>query len=212
MNAVSLSSVPDTDLAVRVTRDHPDRLIALAVEAVRQGLNTGAPLPPALDLEPPALRENGAAFVTLTRTDGGLRGCIGSMVAHQPLARDIVANAWAAATRDPRFAKVRAEELPDLSVSVSVLTHPRAFPVASEAELLERLRPGIDGLILSDRGRRGLFLPQVWESLPEPAQFVAHLKLKAGLPTTYWSQTLMIERFEARAVKGPSPWREETPA
>ncbi|GEO80222.1 AmmeMemoRadiSam system protein A [Pararhodospirillum oryzae] len=194
------------DLARRATRDHGPRLLALAANAIVQGLDGGAPAVPALASEPAALAEPGAAFVTLTRRAGALRGCIGSVVAHRPLALDVVANAWAAARRDPRFSPVGPDELADLSLSVSVLTTPESFPVADEADLVARVRPGIDGLILSDRGQRGLFLPQVWESLPRPADFITHLKRKAGLPADHWSGTLTIERFEACAVKDPHPW------
>lgn len=195
------------DLALRVTRDHGGVLLDVAVQVIAQGLRRGRPPAPVLEALPPALAEPGAAFVTLSRrADGGLRGCIGSLMAHQPLARDIAVNAWAAATRDPRFPQVRAEDLPGLALSVSVLTAPRPLAFRDQEDLIARMRPGVDGLILSDKGRRGVFLPQVWESLPEPAVFLSHLKRKAGLPETHWSDSLTVDRFEAHAVKAEAPW------
>lgn len=206
------SALPDTDPVVEALRRCGPRLLSLAAEVIARGIAVGQP--PAVDLarEPAALRAPGAAFVTLTDHRGALRGCIGSVVAHQSLAQDVAANAWAAATRDPRFRPVTAAELPGLALSVSLLSTPRPLPVTSEADLLARLRPGVDGVILSDRGRRGLFLPQVWETLPEPRLFLLHLKRKAGLADTHWSPTLTVERFEARSIKDPQPWRDSAPA
>ncbi len=195
---------------------HGPRLLALAARAILEGLGQGEPTPPRLEAEPPPLRAEGASFVTLTRAaDGALRGCIGSPQAWRPLAVDVVANAWAAASRDPRFPPVEARDLSGLALSISLLTAPVPLPFIDQADLLARMRPGIDGLILKDHGRRGLFLPQVWESLPEPARFLAHLKQKAGFPADHWSDTLSIDRFEARSVKSaslPDPgalWRRE---
>ena len=130
------------------------------------------------------LGEPGATFVTLTQ-NGQLRGCIGSLEAHRPLATDVAENARAAAFRDPRFAPLGKDEFARTRVEVSLLTPPEPFPVADEADALARLRPGIDGLILSYGRRRATFLPQVWESLPEAHQFIAQLKLKAGLPADF---------------------------
>jgi len=143
------------------------------------------------------LAEPGATFVTLTQR-GQLRGCIGSLEAQRPLAIDVAENAIAAAFRDPRFPPLEKDELPRTRVEVSLLTPAEPFPVASEADALSRLRPGIDGLILSYGRRRATFLPQVWESLPEPRQFVAQLKLKAGLPADFWHEQIALARYGAR--------------
>ncbi|WP_313412125.1 AmmeMemoRadiSam system protein A, partial [Rhodospirillum rubrum] len=176
--------------------------LTLAAEGIGRSLREGALTAPRLDAEPPPLRENGASFVTLSRA-GALRGCIGSPAAYRPLAVDVIANAWAAATRDPRFSRITPSELPALALSVAVLTRPHRMRVIDEDDLIAQLTPGVDGLILSDRGRRGLFLPQVWESLADPRDFVAHLKRKAGFPPDYWSPTLTLDRFTARSVARP---------
>ena len=144
----------------------------------------------------------GASFVTLTsgRAPGGaLRGCIGSLEARRPLREDVEANAVAAALHDPRFAPLTARELDDTVVEVSVLSAPAALPAADEAELLARLRPGVDGVVLSACGRRATFLPQVWEQLPDPADFLAHLRRKAGLPAGHWERALPIETYPVPA-------------
>jgi hypothetical protein len=144
------------------------------------------------------LRGQGAAFVTLTKA-GQLRGCIGSLAAHRPLVRDVMENAMKAGHEDPRFAPVRTAELADIHLHIAVLGPAAPMQFGSEAELLAQLRPGEDGLILSDRGRRGTFLPSVWESLPTPEAFLAALKRKAGLAPDYWSDTLTVERYRAES-------------
>ena len=109
------------------------------------------------------------------------------------------ANAVAAATRDPRFPPLSRAELEDTIVEVSVLSAPTALPVVGEAELLARLHPGVDGVILSDARHRATFLPQVWEQLPDPADFLAHLRRKAGLPAGGWGRDLTIETYTVTA-------------
>ena len=141
-----------------------------------------------------AVRGIGGSFVTV-RTYGQLRGCIGSLEARRPLAVDVCENAYAAAFRAPRFAVLTAPELDKLDLSISVLTPSRAMQFESEQDLIRQLRPGVDGLILTDAGRRGTFLPSVWEQLPEATDFLRHLKLKAGLPADHWSDGLRVERY-----------------
>lgn len=148
----------------------------------------------------PELAEPAATFVTLTRK-GQLRGCIGSLEACRPLAIDVAENAIAAAFRDRRFAPLGQDEFPHTRVEVSLLTPAEPFPVLSEADALARLRPGIDGLIFSYGRRRATFLPQVWESLPEPRQFLAQLKLKAGLPGDFWHDQVVLARYGVRKWK-----------
>ncbi|MDS4015844.1 MAG: AmmeMemoRadiSam system protein A [Candidatus Accumulibacter sp.] len=143
------------------------------------------------------LREAAATFVTLTQ-QGQLRGCIGSLEAHRPLARDVAANAIAAAFQDPRFRPLGKDEFVRTRVEVSLLTPAEPFPVRDEADALARLRPLVDGLILSYRGRRATFLPQVWESLRAPGDFLAQLKLKAGLPADFWHADVVLARYAVR--------------
>jgi len=178
----------------------PERraLLALARASIRHGLETGRPLPVVLDTQPDSLRAERAAFVTLHR-DAQLRGCIGHLEAVQPLARDVADNAFAAAFRDPRFPPLTANEFDSLHIDISVLTPSEPIAFASEAELIALLRPGIDGVILEDsavgHGRRGTFLPSVWEQLPQPRDFLRHLKQKAGLSADYWSDGLRAWRY-----------------
>ncbi|WP_300328076.1 AmmeMemoRadiSam system protein A [Accumulibacter sp.] len=143
------------------------------------------------------LGEAAATFVTLTQ-QGQLRGCIGSLEAHRPLARDVAANALAAAFHDPRFRPLGKDEFVRTRVEVSLLTPAEPFPVRDEADALARLRPLVDGLILSYRGRRATFLPQVWESLRAPGDFLAQLKLKAGLPADFWHADIVLARYAVR--------------
>jgi len=143
------------------------------------------------------LREAAATFVTLTQ-QGQLRGCIGSLEAHRPLARDVAANAIAAAFQDPRFRPLGKDEFVRTRVEVSLLTPAEPFPVRDEADALARLRPLVDGLILSYRGRGAQFLPQVWESLRAPGDFLAQLKLKAGLPADFWHADVVLARYAVR--------------
>ena len=132
-------------------------------------------------VEAPWLRQAGATFITLTR-DGELRGCIGSLQASRPLGDDVAENAAAAAFRDPRFAPMTAEEWPAVRVEVSLLSTPKPMRFADEADLLAQIQPGEDGLIVECDARRATFLPQVWDTIPDKRQFLAHLLHKAGLP------------------------------
>jgi AmmeMemoRadiSam system protein A len=146
------------------------------------------------------LAEPGAAFVTLTQA-GELRGCIGSLEPHRPLAVDVQYNAIDAALGDPRFPPLRPEELGQTDIEVSVLGKPSPIQFVDRADLLGQLRPGVDGLILAARGRRGTFLPQVWEQLPTPELFLAHLVRKAGLPAGYWGSDVRIWGYTVTAFE-----------
>ena len=171
-------------------------LLVMARNAIARDL--GLALQAESDL--PALHQPAACFVTLTR-DNHLRGCIGSLEAQRHLAEDVRANARAAAFRDPRFAPLTADELPGLRVEVSLLTAAQPMTVTSEEDALRQLRPHIDGLIFSVGRQRSTFLPQVWEQLPQPRQFLAQLKLKAGLAADYWSPDVRLARYEVRKWK-----------
>ena len=119
--------------------------------------------------------------MTLTQ-QGRLRGCIGTLEANRSLGEDVVANAAGAALSDHRFAPLTTSELANVEVEVSVLSVPTIAPSRDERELLDVLRPGVDGVIVSYRDSRATYLPQVWEQLPDPRQFLASLVQKAGLP------------------------------
>lgn len=145
----------------------------------------------------PILKAPGASFVTLTLA-GRLRGCIGTLEAYRPLYEDVQANALAAALRDPRFAPLDAEVFSQTRVEVSLLSASVPLTFTDEADALQQLRPHLDGIILQSSGRRSTFLPQVWSQLPEPAEFLAHLKQKAGLPRDWWSPDLQLLRYEVQ--------------
>jgi len=176
-------------------------LVDVAWGSIRHGLTSGTPSPVSPEDFPPRLREPGAAFVTL-RNNGALRGCIGHLEAIRPLVVDVADNAFAAAFRDPRFDPLEERELADLELDVSVLTPPEPLRFKDEDDLLSQLRPGVDGLILTDRGARGTFLPAVWDTLPEPHRFLDELKRKAGLPRDYWSDTLEVSRYRTESFAG----------
>ncbi|MBS1142734.1 MAG: hypothetical protein H6R14_140 [Proteobacteria bacterium] len=148
-----------------------------------------------------ALHEKGATFVTLSQR-GQLRGCIGSLEAWRPLLQDVQENALAAAFRDPRFMPLSEDEMGITRVEVSLLTPAEPMTFSSEANALAQLRPDIDGVIFSAGRHRSTFLPQVWEQLPDPPTFMAHLKQKAGLPADYWGDDVRLERY------GVSKWKE----
>jgi len=149
------------------------------------------------------LAEPGASFVTLTR-QGELRGCIGTLEAHRPLGLDVRENAVAAAFRDPRFMPLTRVEFDEIRVEVSVLSPSEVLMVASEEHALATLRPNVDGVVFEYRHYRSTFLPQVWEQLPEPAEFMAHLKRKAGLPADFWAEEVRLSRYTVRKWKESS--------
>jgi AmmeMemoRadiSam system protein A len=148
-----------------------------------------------------ALAQPAATFVTLKHS-GELRGCIGSLKPVRPLGVDVRENAIAAAFRDPRFPPLAAAEFEALSVEVSLLSADERVEVADENDLLARLRPGLDGLVIEYGRHRATFLPQVWETLPEPRRFLAALKQKAGLPADFWSSGVNVSRY------GVTKWAE----
>ena len=143
-----------------------------------------------------SLDQPGASFVTL-KQEHQLRGCVGSVQRLRALREDVRVNAVAAAFRDPRFLPLEARELPTVSLEVSVLSAEERIEVASEEELIARLRPGIDGLIVEYGSHRATLLPQVWRQLPDPGEFLATLKLKAGLPGDFWSPRMIVSRYAA---------------
>ena len=148
----------------------------------------------------PWLTQTGATFVTLTK-EGNLRGCIGSLQAARALADDVAQNALGAAFRDPRFPAMTAAEWPQCRVEVSLLSAPKPVRFADEADLLEQIEAGADGLILEADGRRGTFLPQVWEELADKRVFLSHLLRKAGLPADTRLTRCKISRYRVAKWK-----------
>ena len=165
-------------------------LLPLARSAIAAQLGLGAAAPD----DRPWLKQQGACFITLKRDDK-LRGCIGTLRAHRALAEDVKANAVAAAFRDPRFAPVDAAELAAVALEISVLSALEAMSFADEPDALRQLRMGVDGIVFEYGHHTSTFLPQVWEDLKEPAEFLAHLKYKAGLPPDFWDPTVRLSRY-----------------
>lgn len=171
-------------------------LIPIARAAIGRELGK----PQAAVVDAPWLREHGASFVTLTQEDQ-LRGCIGSLVAHRPLLQDVKENAIAAAFHDPRFSPLSAYEFEYTQVEISLLSAAEPMAFADERDALTQLRPHVDGVIFEYGRYRSTFLPQVWEQLPDPVEFMAHLKYKAGLSTTFWAESVKLSRYTVQKWK-----------
>ena len=177
------------------------------LKIARQSIEKAAQNEPLPEVEPAdfsrRLQEDGASFVTLTKY-GDLRGCIGTIEAFQPLILDVIEHAAAAAMEDYRFTQVLPAEVPLLEIEVSVLTTPQQVNYAHPSELLSLIKPGVDGIILRDGIARATFLPQVWEKLPDPDEFLTHLCLKMGSSPGLWKrkvlnvQTYQVEEFSEK--------------
>lgn len=201
MGHTYLSDTPSNPATL--SAEHQQHLLDLARDSIRHGLAYGKPVPVELGNLPVELAVKRATFVTLERV-GALRGCIGCLEALRSLAADIAANAYAAAFRDPRFAPVTANEIDELEIHISLLTRAEPIAFSSEADVIAQLIPGVDGLILEERLKRGTFLPSVWDTLADPKDFLRQLKLKAGLPARYWSETLKIYRYRTEIIGEPN--------
>lgn len=167
-------------------------VLALARAAIAQAM--GGPR-----VEKPAhawLDEPGACFITL-KQDGELRGCIGNITPTGTLYESIVRNAVSAALRDPRFPALRRDELAGVTVEASLLSAPEPLAASTREQLLAGLRPGVDGLVLTAGARGAVFIPSVWEQLPDPRDFVAHLLRKGGMSAERWPADMRAERFTA---------------
>lgn len=194
-----MSSIEHT---TTLTPEQQRVLLDLATASIDHGLRTGSQMSVDPSEYPDELRARRATFVTIER-DGQLLGCIGTIVARMPMVADVVKNAYSAVFHDPRCPRLSLRDLERLDIHISVLSEPEPVAFTSEQDLLEQLRPGVDGLLLEDGFARGTFLPVVWESLPEPEDFLAHLKMKAGLPPTYWSDTIRISRYTTEVFGRP---------
>ncbi len=172
----------------------PDDRGRIMLAIARAAIATHLGLAAAADENAPWLSGPGACFVTLT-IKGELRGCIGSLVQYRPLLEDLKENSLAAAFSDPRFAPLSELELATVRVEVSLLSPVVPLDFRDEADAVAQLRPGVDGVILQYGQNRGTFLPQVWEQLPTPGEFFGHLKMKAGLPPTFWADGVRLSRY-----------------
>ncbi|MBV8512216.1 MAG: AmmeMemoRadiSam system protein B [Xanthobacteraceae bacterium] len=180
----------------RLADSHRRMLVDAAYATLRHIAAKGRP--PELNLLsfPPALRAQRATFVTI-ELGGQLRGCVGTVAPVAPLIADVVANTHKAALQDHRFNPMSAQEISQATISISILSHLRCQPFVSDADLLDRLRPGVDGLMIRQADHRALFLPKVWSDLPSPPDFLGRLKQKAGLPNVPLAGTASAFRFTA---------------
>ncbi|WP_299014323.1 AmmeMemoRadiSam system protein A [uncultured Photobacterium sp.] len=177
------------------------QLLDIAREAIRGHFSDELSHPPQLDLYGKKLIRPGACFVTLT-VDGQLQGCLGSTTAHSPLVLDVHNKARASAYQDRRFMPLTEEQLDHLMIEVSVLSEPETLEIRSEQDLLNYLESNKVGVILSDNYSQALFLPQVWEQLPKPKDFIRHLKIKAGWNAVYWSPSMEVQTFTVTSING----------
>ena len=150
------------------------------------------------------LQEKGACFITL-EINGDLRGCIGSLEARRPLFEDIHANAVAAALHDPRFPPLTTDELANVNIEVSLLSPMQKLDVQSEEETIAKLRPGEDGVVFQYKNRKSTFLPQVWEQLSDAHHFLAHLRVKAGMPPGFWHPDVLIYTYKVDKFSEGNP-------
>jgi len=186
---------------MRLSTEEQTVLLSVAREAVAHAARGEDP--PLVDLEsvPEDLQKPGASFVTLNK-QGALRGCIGSLEARRPLVLDVQQNAAGAAMRDPRFPAVKPREVSELTIELSVLSHPDRLRYDGVEDLCEKLRPGVDGVVIKRGWQRATFLPQVWDKLPDERQFLQRLCLKAGLaPDAYSSGDLEVYTYQVQKFR-----------
>ncbi|WP_024851565.1 AmmeMemoRadiSam system protein A [Hydrogenovibrio kuenenii] len=182
---------------MKLNADQKNEVFSLVKQTILYGLSGEPPLEVTSDDE--ALNQPGACFVTLT-LNKQLRGCIGSLQAHEPLIQDIANNAFKAAFQDPRFPPLTEDESEELDIEISILTTPEPMMgCESKQALLEQLVPFEDGLVLSDERHRATYLPSVWKQLPDKEAFVDSLMLKAGM--SHWSGTMQCERYYVEAYE-----------
>jgi len=186
----------------KLTEQEQKILLEIARSAIQSTIKGSQEVLEKFDLKfiPPRLQKDGATFVTITK-DGELRGCIGTLKAYQPLFIDVREHAIAAATQDYRFSPIGKEELSQIKIEVSYLSEPEDLEYKDSQELLEKVRPNIDGVTFIDGPRRATFLPQVWEKLPDKEAFFDHLCLKMGVSINKWRkgklrvQIYQVEEF-----------------
>lgn len=169
-------------------------LLKIAKVALDEAVRNHKKFKPARGDYDNVLFNRGASFVTLEKDDN-LRGCVGSLLPSQAIAFDVAQNAYSAAMEDNRFKSVTADEVEKLKISISLLTGFEGINYKDESDLVSQLIKGVDGVIIRDGDRQGVFLPSVWKQLPEPQEFLNNLKIKAGMSPSYWSNRIKVYRF-----------------
>ena len=191
--------MPHSPIPMKIEKRDRERLKEIAVSSIEKKLHQ-IEFSIIAENESPALCAPGASFVTLQLKDK-LRGCIGSLRAKQPLALDVSHNALAAAFNDPRFSALSIEEFPECTVSISVLSTPKALAVKDLGDLEKQLKPGTDGLVLEFQGHRATFLPAVWVTLPDKSKFISELARKAGLDIRDYSEEWRFSTYHVDEIK-----------
>jgi len=174
-------------------------LLGLAYQSIQLGLDTGHPLSINLRDYSTAFSQQRATFITLEKNKQ-LRGCIGMLKAVLPLAEDVCENAFSAAFKDSRFPPLIQSELENIDIHISILSPSVEIEFSSEQDLVSKIQPDIDGLILESGYRRGTFLPSVWQSIHTPVKFLQHLKQKAGLDKHFWSDQIRVYRYTTEVI------------
>ena len=183
-------------------------LLQIARQSIEKAVKSEKPLKIDLSELSPKLREKGASFVTIT-IQGNLRGCIGTLEAYQPLAIDVSEHAVAAATQDYRFPPLSPHELDKIEIEVSWLTPSHKLAYETPTDLIAKLHPYIDGVILREGLRCATFLPQVWKQLPNPKEFLSHLCLKMGASANLWqTQKLEVSTYQVEKFREVKPSNE----
>ena len=177
-----------------LNKENRNRLKQLARASIEFGIKHRQPIDVDLEHITSELSVIRATFVTLEKQHQ-LRGCIGTLEARRPLALDVAENSFAAAYSDTRFQPVARNEIKQLSIHISILNPAEQLVFNSEPDLIQLLRPEIDGLIIKDKSHQATFLPSVWQSLPRPEEFIRHLKVKAGFNANYWSKDMCAYRY-----------------
>lgn len=181
--------------SINLEIDAQQTCLQIAHASIKYGLQHGSALHVVTLDYPKPLQQTLSSFVTLYKY-GELRGCIGSLEAYQPLINDIAEHAYSAAFHDPRFSSLKEHEYEKLEIKISVLGQAEVMSFDSEEDLLNQLRPTIDGLILEYKHHRGTFLPSVWDQLMDKQDFLNHLKVKSGLTLHWWDKAVKISRYE----------------
>ncbi|MGD9320218.1 MAG: AmmeMemoRadiSam system protein A [Desulfobacteraceae bacterium] len=188
----------DTD---KLTEEEGRCLLSVARQTIQQRLFSSENQGLADSQVSPKFSERRGTFVTLT-IDGGLRGCIGHIIPQESLLEGIRINAINAAFQDPRFRPLSRKEWERVKIEISILTEPKSLPYSDAEDLLDKLRPGIDGVIIKKGFHQATFLPQVWEQLPDKKEFLTHLCMKAGLEMDAWkNDKLEVSTYQVQAFE-----------
>lgn len=184
---------------LELSEEEKEELLTVAYRSISHGLRNKEPLAVDLSDHSERLGLQRASFVTL-RIEEKLRGCIGVVAAFRPLVVDVAENAYAAAFRDSRFSELTDAEFDHIDAHISILSAPQPLACRNQADLVSQLQVGVHGLILEDGDKMASFLPSMWEELPDPEEFVLHLKKKGGMKPNQWSKNMKVQVYTTESV------------